>query len=96
EQQGAVGCGLCVDHESLHEWVCSYIPPANRMDNSLSRAMISHLGCERFVNRHPGTVLAPYPGSARAPAFVTIPDNAFRGSGMTKDAFVKRLECLIA
>jgi hypothetical protein len=23
--------------------------------------------------RHPGTALAPYPGSQRAPAFVTIP-----------------------
>jgi len=38
---------------------------------------------EGFRARHPGTALAPYPGSQQAPVFVTIPDNASAISGMT-------------
>ncbi|MGB9166889.1 MAG: hypothetical protein WCC41_20975, partial [Rhodomicrobium sp.] len=34
--------------------------------------------------RHPGRAVAPYPGSQKALAFVTVPDNAFGVSGMTR------------
>ena len=47
---------------------------------------------ECFRARHPRTALAPYPGPSRAPAFVTIPDNAVGVSGMTAAEAIKRIQ----